>query len=403
MAQTILEYLTQENPSADPTLFKKGTSTRVPVFYGPHVVRPWTDVTWENLDAMLGEVLQKQNGDPRIRDKNDINREHWNIYEEESVNVLVQSWNVNVVQHALDETRKKLEANHFEELAKRALYFTKNTGKGHLLDEMGRKQKPDWCMYQKGHEHHDDGTFKYLVPGDSKPAKTWHSDRINCDDDFLKKKAEIGMQQLRKYMHLAQTRYGFIITEEELVPLRLSAFDRGSDTGNESIQGAHAQQIVDTARVSFGDDDNYDRVEQGAGLKQYQELAEFLTDPNKKIGYLLEYGRIPWRNHGNGVLTVNLILWWLSMLAMQDSSIEEVGTYLSLGQSTREKIQDGTSPRAVKKINTKGSYRKRKGQSHEQPITRSRPRRISANYGSRNPPPTAHSMPIPSRRSSRVG
>ncbi|CAI6334242.1 unnamed protein product [Periconia digitata] len=419
MAQTILEYLTQENPPTDRTLCKRGTSTKIHTVYGPHAVRPWTDVTWENLDATFGEVLRKQNGDPRVRDKYDVNRKQRRIYEEESVNVLVQSWNVNVVQHALDGTRETLEANHFEEhLAKGTLHFTKNTGNGHIKDEKGNLQKPDWCIYQEGQEHHDNGRFTYLVPGDSKPAKKWHSDWINCDDKLLKRKADLGIQQLTKYMHLAQTRYGFIITEEELIPLRLSTFDRDSETRNGSMQDVHAQQMFSSTRVSFeepeGDeyedgDEAYDRFEQGIGLQQFQELAEFLTEANKKTGYLLEYCRVPWENHGDGVLTINLVLWWLPLLAIQNSSIEETRTYSSLGPSMRQKNQGFTGLQAVKKIDNKGlkmqtsSHRKRQAQSYEQPVARSRPRRASANYGSGKQPPTSQSMSIPSRRSSRVG
>ncbi|KAI3325368.1 hypothetical protein HD806DRAFT_520986 [Xylariaceae sp. AK1471] len=413
MVSTFLDYLTLPNPTPNPKPCKEGTSTKISTVYGPHKVRPWTDFTWENLDASFGEVLRKQTDSPRIRDRDDVDSEQLTIYEEDSVTVLAQNWNMKVVQHALDGTRKTLMANHFKEyLAKGTLHLTKNTGQGHLPNEKGKLQKPDWCIYQKGQGNHDKAKFTYLVPGDSKPAKKWQSDWIECDDKPLRRKAGLVIQQLTKYMYLAQTRYGFIISEEELVPLRLSTFDRNSETIDRRIRDIHARQILGSTRGNFEEDDEddegYDRFEQGIGLQSFQELAEFLTEANNKTGFLLEYCRIPWTEHGDGMLTINLTLWWLPMLAIQNSSIEETKAYSPLGPSTGQMNRSLSRRRAANKVENESletqasSHRKRKAQKSDQPEARSKSRRTSMNYNSGNQPTTSHSTPFPSRRSSRV-
>ncbi|KAK6082258.1 hypothetical protein SCUP234_03736 [Seiridium cupressi] len=380
MASTFLDWLTLPNPIPNSTPCKDGPGTKIVTVYGPHKVRPWTDVTWENLNASFGDVLRKQADSPRIRNRDDIDSEKLTIYEEDSVTFLMADWTEKIVQHSLNGTRKPLMASPLKEsLAKGTVHFIKNTGRGHLPDEKGILQKPDWCIYQKGQK------FTYLVPGDSKPAMKWQSEWIECDDKSLRRKAALGIQQLTKYMYLAQTRYGFVISEEELVPLRLSTFDRSLETLNTSIQDNHARQILDSSGDNFEEDEWF---EQDISLQAGQELAAFLADADGKTGFLLEYGRIPWKNHGSGMLTINLTLWWLPMLAVQNASIEETQAYKPLSQDTEAEKLPVNNQQAAKVVNNRRlgfqapRRLKRKAQNSSRAMIRPESRRTSVNHDS---------------------
>lgn len=400
MAPTFLDYLTLPNPNVNASPCKEGASTKITTVYGPHKVRPWTDVTWDNLNASFGDVLRKQADSPRIRNKDDVDSEKLDIYEEDSVTFLLTDWTEKMVQHGLDGTRKPLMESQFKKyLAKGTVHFIKNTGKGNIPNEKGNLQKPDWWIYQKGQGNDGKDEFTYLVPGDSKPATKWQSEWIECDDELLKRKADLVIQQLTKYMYLSQTRYGFVISEEELVPLRLSTFDRSPETLDTRIQDNHARQILDSTRVNFEEDEWF---EQGITLQPGQKLAEFLTDPNNKTGFLLEYCRIPWKNYGNGTLTINLTLWWLSMLAVQNLSIDEIQAYKPLSQNTRASDFPLDNQQATNRVNNQKlgmqapRHSKRKAQDPNLPITRLKSRRTSVSHNRSDRPAKSQPGPFPS-------
>jgi hypothetical protein len=174
--------------------------------------------------------------EPKTRDANDIDSEKRRILEEGSVVTLTQTWSEEVVQHTLNGTREVLMKDHLgEPLSRKKVYFTKNNGQRNILNELGIRQKPDWCVYQRQQE--DDEPVTNIVPGDCKSAKKWKSEWINSDSKRLKKAARRVTQQITKYMFLGNTRYGFVISEEELVLVRLSKFYSTSTTDTQVRAG----------------------------------------------------------------------------------------------------------------------------------------------------------------------
>jgi hypothetical protein len=195
------------------------------------------------------------------------------------------------------------------------IYFAKNRGQGHLKDGNGKVSKPDWCLYQKTEDLEVEDHYGNLFPGDIKPAKKWKADWINSPRLHEKKKADLVLEQLTKYMCLADTRYGFVLSEEELVAMRISRFQRDIESLEELAQEdtAAARELIDSTYDPENDPD-------GA-----------FADTERGVGILLEFCTIPWTANGTGSLTINLALWWLSVLAVQCPPIREVGSYASMG------------------------------------------------------------------------
>lgn len=402
MNQTFLDVLTRQNPvpTVPHSKIATGGSTKIKVVYGPHKTQPWTGINLQNLIQGFGDVLRSHVHVPKTRNKDEMDNEKLIIYEEGSVTSLCEDWNEDLVQHALDGTRITLmESNLKEHLEKGMLQFKKNNGQGHVADEKRNLQKPDWCVYQKGEGDNDRTRFPNLVPGDSKPASKWRSEWIDNKDETLDRCARLVVQQVTKYMWLSKTRYGFVISEEELVPMRLSTFRSGVETVDKHMGDIIAGQIIDSSRGNLEEDDQFEDDEEDyendddgeyqpdpeIKLEANQRLAAFLRKSSNTTRLLVEYCRIPWTNYGPETLTINLTLWWLPMLAVQDSSIKETGTYTPLSNAVQASPWRSGDQKANDKVVSESpgelaaASRKRKAENSDRPVTRSRSRQAPVN------------------------
>ncbi|KAK8126870.1 uncharacterized protein PG998_002629 [Apiospora kogelbergensis] len=290
MATSFLSYLRLPNPAASSSECKSGSSTLGSQQYRPDEVKPWEDLTLENLEKTFKDVLEHQMDEPRIRNAREISPERLILYEEGSVRTLAEHWN---------------EQNH---------------GQGHIPNQDGQHQKPDWCVYQKKDEQ-STKPCPNLLPGDIKPAKKWKSEWITSSDPTMRRKAYLVLNQITKYMYLGGRRYGFILSEEELVAVRLSMFTRDPEENLELANdgSAAAAHMLDSLQDLEGGPE------------------EDFADAQRRQGRFLEYCGIPWRACGDDSFTVNLTLWWLTVLAVQDARIKSAGNYTSLGSLIRGK------------------------------------------------------------------
>ncbi|KAI0410871.1 hypothetical protein F5X98DRAFT_358646 [Xylaria grammica] len=405
MGNTLLHYLTLRNPNIiQRGLSGKGTETRK--IYGPDKREPWADMTFENLQMAFGEVLSKEMSLPEPRDASKIPATKRKIYTETSVRKLAVAWNEHVVQHALDGANGVLrQAKYGDPLAIGRVQFTDNDGRGDLKDEDGRWHYPDWIAYRECEgdsiipnpvSGNRKQTIPNLLPGECKPSMKWKSQWLYCSDQSLKMKAEWVLRQVTKYMHLAKTRYSFILSDEELVPVRLSTYTRNPAAEVEQLNEAQKENIVDLG-ISF---EESEEEEEGAGAQFSRVPLErdpdgSFADESREIGYVLEWCSIPWENMGRDALTINLALWWLCVLATQGTSVKGYGTYTPLGEMnrgdspdpfvhTRQSEADGES-RERKTANTG----KRGAEGHsdaDYPAKRLRARRRSFNRNDSTPP-----------------
>ncbi|RYC63553.1 hypothetical protein CHU98_g2632 [Xylaria longipes] len=206
--RTFLSYLTLPNPKTNSTLRNDGVTTKSARIYSPDGVLRWEDFTLENFERIFKDVVLHEMEEPKVGNAGEITSEDGIIWEESSVRRVVEKWNMEVVQRALDGT---------------------------------------------------------------------HSSCIAKDTS------------------LGKTRYGFIISEEELVAFRLSKFSRDV-----------------AARGTTKDESSYARF--------LRKIPGHDRDNRRKnrIGVLLEFRSVPWASSGVDSFTVNLALWWLSVLAIRD-------------------------------------------------------------------------------------
>ncbi|KAM0809968.1 hypothetical protein AB5N19_10315 [Seiridium cardinale] len=338
MSKTFLDYLSQPNPY--PRVHKQGTgySTASQANYGPDKYIEWEDITWENLKATFGDILKKPMGQPQVRDSKDIPSEKTDIFEEDSVTQLAVAWNEQVLRHVFEGTYNAMcEYSPQDALRQGRIYLEKNTGRGHVRGLNGRNQMPDWCAYQK--KPGEGPYFPNIVPGDSKPAGKWKSEWVKSKKGTLRRKAHRVMVQMTKYMWEAKTRYGFILSEEELVPVRLSIFAREGHLASPGDESGTRKDWIEESDRFFEDEGNDEESPDEASQESNAPSNASYSGSTRMNGLLVEYSRIPWKASGREVLTMNLVLWWLPVLAVQGSAIKQSGTYTSLG-----KIRRGTSP-----------------------------------------------------------
>ncbi|KAI1266246.1 hypothetical protein F5Y18DRAFT_435173 [Xylariaceae sp. FL1019] len=328
MAPTILEYLTQTNPA---TVLKsrKGGTPSAKRDYGP-------------------DRVQVRN--PKVHNASEVTAREAEIFTETSVNNLATLWTKPIVQHALDETHSVLSQTRPDSpLARGSMLLMLNDGPGNIKDDKKNDQRPDWLVYQVGREggpawDNDSPSVFNLVPGDSKPSTKWNSEWINHSTRTLKNQADEVLKQVTKYMHLWKTRYSFILSDKELVPVRLSRFTEDpKDRLGSGKNDTQASKIAESNRLLSGSlpitDGNVAEDESAFPLPSEHPDAPF-SEISRPTGYVLEWCRVGWDSSGTKNLTVNLVLYWLALLAAYDVSIKEYQTYTPLNQRTR-----GDSPR----------------------------------------------------------
>jgi len=166
------------------------------------------------------------------------------------------------------------------------IYMARGGQAAILYDDLGKRMQPDWAgVKAKFSDRSRGGAFtcgcRNVLPGDTKISGKWTSEKIESRNKFETSNSSMPLNQLFKYCVCANARYGYLITDRELVVFRFSK-------------------------------------------------------PSEK--YLVEYRSIPWsldspkiihdeRLYDTG-LSVNLALWWLHILASINPDIGEGHTEL---------------------------------------------------------------------------
>ena len=136
-------------------------------------------------------------------------------------------------------------------------------------------------------------------------------------------------------MWLGKTRYGFLLTEEELVLVRLSLFRRDTTDAEPDPEKEHEMQMF---KGSMGSDLS-NQKDSGAipNFRSPAHSRSFDSYAGSQAAFytVLEWSHIPWSSSGLDKLTVNLGLWWWPVLAIQSCSIKEGSNYTALGERKR--------------------------------------------------------------------
>ncbi|MCJ1396295.1 hypothetical protein MMC18_009184 [Xylographa bjoerkii] len=298
-AMPLLHYLTKANPevdsswsltdrkSANPSKSRSKAATHDKRFLED--ILEWEGIGLEkDLEPLFGDILSfPVNNMPTFEDALQHPRHLNEIHDESSFEALLIRWNYAIVSAALSI------AQHHEEFP-RSLYARDHVGEISMakggqawIPEKNRRTQrqdktifPDWAGIileddenAKLGQSHQDNARHYLnvLPGDTKLSTKFRSEWGKRDQRF-----EASIIQVFTYCRRANVRYGYIVTQEELVVIRLFWGNKG-------------------------------------------EPNSFNATSDKRL--YLEYKSIPWVNSGDDKLTINLTLWCLHMLAARKKSI----------------------------------------------------------------------------------
>ncbi|KAK5999027.1 hypothetical protein PT974_01414 [Cladobotryum mycophilum] len=158
------------------------------------------------------------------------------------------------------------------------------------------KHEPDWLVISSNWI--GDKGYINVLPGDTKLDSKWWPSMIHDPDNF--EEWQKVMHQAVSYMIKEENRYGFIITDANMVVLRLTRrpVENGIAAGRprRGNLASHQRQISDASMVD--------------------PESSFVDDNTMNWDYYPpEFAVIPWDTYGSGKLTIKLALWCLAMIA----------------------------------------------------------------------------------------
>ncbi|OAA59099.1 hypothetical protein SPI_06301 [Niveomyces insectorum RCEF 264] len=296
----ILSALTAPNPKIKNHRLKPGPNTITGDPYPPVSWCQWADFKYEVLMKLFGSTLRSsrrhvQNVDLLPWDKD--------IVDEHTFDVLVHRSVMPVVNACLVEQPS-------------SCYFGAGS---RCINADGDRHAPDWSCASHG------GTTA-LVLGDTKISSKWTPDLANSPPGTTghKEWAKV-LSQITLYMRSYQVRYGFIITDEQLVVLRITRERVGTGLAAHRLRRApavavsYAPQAAGAAAAAAATAAFYDDSAGNiSGLSDTFANTTASYDDSATTSYSIyppEYALIPWTSHGPGKLTVKLALWCLAMMA----------------------------------------------------------------------------------------
>ncbi|KAL2042907.1 hypothetical protein N7G274_004667 [Stereocaulon virgatum] len=199
------------------------------------------------------------------------------------------------------------------------------------------KYRPDWAGIQsrpqQSNTARQDTRSKNILPGDTKVSTKWSSHDIvsgPVQSEYTTKDWLRPLMQVYTYCVKANARYGYIITDKELVAIRVRP---NVDTDDSQPTNDSQDSWKDVALPQEDPQKAQSNFQEATLLPEYDEsngsmpssptLAQMCDDGR------LEYKAIPWSNaktrdpRRRNDLTVNLALWWLHIMASVSSNIQD--------------------------------------------------------------------------------
>ncbi len=295
---SLLHYLKKPNPEIDSTWSLKDgrTGTKGSKRAGPHDkqllhnVLEWEGMEWNYLKPIFDDILDLPASTlPNFEDFLIYPNHLKEISDEDSLDALLIRWTYPVVSTALSIAQGQAKTQHLPAVRDYPQHISMARG-GQAWFPNQDRLTPDWAgVILSYHNHNPPGESndkrRYLnvLPGDTKLSTKFKSELGWGDQRF-----KDPIIQIFTYCRRASVPYGYLITQEELVIVRLF----------------------------YGDKKDPNRL---------------TNELNKRL--YLEYKSIPWANNINDELTINLALWSLHMLAAKRSPI-----------GTRNELKAGHSP-----------------------------------------------------------
>lgn len=319
ITQSLLNYLGSQNPSLNISHCPTGKNTKsrtksvLSAWKSPRMIIPWDDFEYDALRSIYGGALHEVLGSQFTIEQVPIPREIpcCQIHDEKSFEACVILWNRSIVNKALDTAQPHLD----NRLSLDNIYMCLG-GQAQLPTS---ELHPDWAAIMPStiSTGDSDAKSKNFLPGETKLSRKWSSGKI------VQREVQPSQPKSNWIQPLAQTytycirvnaRYGYIITDKELVVFRIRPIPSPNGDGS---QLKDLQSLKD--------------MNPRANVDRLKDMQLFDETPAKRAqtNGLLEFKAIPWANHFHrgrdhlGQLTVNLSLWWLHIMAAESSCIEE--------------------------------------------------------------------------------
>lgn len=306
---TLHEYLRRPNPAVNLDNSWTGTNTKSGASITLSEIKEWKDFNYSTLQAIYGEALKLEIHSQDLPDYSLHLPFHLSeLQDEDSLEALLIRWNNAVVSYALSVAQRSDGAIRADTAGHRAGEIFMARG-GHAFIPNTKAQKgsrPDWAgiIPSDGYQRRtmeNRMSYTNTLPGDSKLSTKWSSSRDPGSLEFKKP-----FSQIFNYCNSADVRYGYLLTSEELVVVRISR------------KPIHE---VPNSRPSSQRPKRTGMLER----KMAWEKDPFADELQKKEHGVLEYKSIPWDDGSQrqeASLSINLALWCLHMMAATARSIE---------------------------------------------------------------------------------
>lgn len=332
--QPLLDYLKSENPVlvCDRCQSGPNTSSKSKTYLIPGRIDKWEDFDYDSLRSMYGGALHRVlKQEFSCKDFSTIPRIPFREpSDEDSLETLLTKWNQSVISEALSKAQPCL----YKPPAGNTIYMAKG---GQAYFDDSPKYYPDWAGIQPRPSQPqvaDAGRRpKNVLPGDTKLSTKWSSRDIVdglVQSEYTPKDWLRPLTQVYTYCVKANARYGYVITDKELVAIRIRPYLDSEDSqptndSQDSWQGLPStEEDFQKASASLQETTFSQEYDEG---KDAALSSPTLTQMIK--GGRLKYKAISWSSaktqtlrRGNH-LTVNLALWWLHIMASVSSNIEE--------------------------------------------------------------------------------
>ncbi|RTE69803.1 hypothetical protein BHE90_015812 [Fusarium euwallaceae] len=271
---TILEVLTRNNVSVNSDSVVPGANTTVRTDIQPEDWVPWRDFNYSTLTRIFHTELRKEyrgGNERRPLEKELI------INNEKTLETLLGKFLSPVINYALDD----------------------QAGQTYLGEGSRCGDDADWSAISD--ELFDEHGYFNLLPGDTKLDAKWRPTMLRDNFNEWQK----AVSQVETYMARNSTRYGFILTETNLVALRLTR--QPLDAGMALLR---PQRATATSLTHQRHSSDVSMASTGISGSAYSD-----NNPEHWAYCNPEYAVIDWAASGQGNLTIKLALWALAMMA----------------------------------------------------------------------------------------
>ena len=306
-ARTLFDYLTEANPeflaaeprpSSVPEVFsfqtgrssRRRSSTRSTKWPNLKKITKWREFGWETLRGIFNNQLQLALN-TQVSDLHDfsyIQPAFRRIHDENALESILIKSNQSIVLEALLKTPRNFLKQKVEMV---------RGGQAILIYDKSSRDMPDWAGINERQGSNN------ILPGETKTSWTWQSTDIertslpNGDGDEGSMQSLWPLRQLLNYCICSFARYGYIITNKELVVVRVGSGEAtGLSEGDTGYEAEVRERVFDNA--------------------------------------IVDYLSIPWESTGmSSQLTINLALWILHILAANNGHLQST-PYASLVDET---------------------------------------------------------------------